>query len=286
MIGEILLHGFMLSALYILIAMGFTLIFGVGNVLNFAHGGLITIGAFMAYLISNPVWLGLPPFVGLTLATISGAAIGGVIYLSSVRYVENDLVVGIVTLVIGFLIAIIFRVFVTGNAITVDLIVGGSTTVNGIQIQNFNIFIFLTSWVIVLLILYFVNRTKSGLGMIAMSMNKRGAKLVGIDTNRINLYAWILASGLAAFAGVLLMMLQTGSWDMGINPLILSFAIVILGGLGSIKGSILGAHVVGFAETTVIIAFSPEFQGMASLVLLLIVLIVKPEGLYGREVPG
>jgi len=280
---NILVNSFMISALYVMIAVGFTLIFGVGGILNFAHGGVLTAGAFTAYIVSNPNWYGLNPIIGILASVVVGGIIGAVLYLGIVKRIETPLAVGVGTLIIGFLLGAFFRVFITGDTITVSQVVAGSFDIAGQEVQFFQLFVFVLSWAIILTVLWFVTRTRTGTALVATSLSERGAALVGIDSDRINFITWVIASALAALGGVLLMMLQTGGWQMGINPLILSFAIVILGGLGSIKGSIVGAHIIGFTETITITVVAPEYQGMSAFVLLLIFLLVKPEGIYGRE---
>lgn len=278
-----------ISALYALVAIGFTLIFGVGGVLNFAHGALITTGAFAAYVIANPNELGtthalLNPWTGILAGLVAGAIIGGVMYLGIIRFVEHrPLTILILTFIIGFFLAHAYRIFITVNTITVSQPIGGQTNLLGQGVQNFRLFIFAISWVVILGVFAFVNYTKTGKAILATSMSDKGAALVGIDSQRINLYTWVIAAAFAGFAGVLLMMLNTGSYDMGTDPLVLSFAIVILGGLGSIRGSVVGAYIIGTIETVTVTVIDARLQGMAALILLVVFLLVKPEGLFGRE---
>ena len=274
----------MVSALYVLIAVGFTLIFGVGGVLNFSHGALITTGAFAGYLVANPARLDWGPIAGLLAGLLVAAIIAAVMYLSVIRYIQDRMItVLIVTLVIGFLLQDFFRGFITDSAITSPRVVEGSILVLGQDIQYMHMFVFIISWIIILSVLLFVTRTNLGMAVVATSINYRGAKLAGIRTQKINLYVWILAGAFAGLAGVLLMMLETGGWRMGIDPLIFSFAIVVLGGLGSIKGTIVGAHLIGFIETMTIMLYDPQLQGLSSLIVLLLVILLKPKGLYGKK---
>ncbi|PSQ13818.1 hypothetical protein BRC99_03555 [Halobacteriales archaeon QS_7_69_60] len=151
-----------------------------------------------------------------------------------------------------------------------------------------NVFILVTSWLLIGLLFYFVNYTRTGRAIIAVSQSDKGAALVGIDAEKINLVTWTVAGAFAGYAGVLLAgAYGSGSWLMSIQPpapLILSFAIVILGGLGSIKGSIAGAYIIGFVETFAVnfVPGGQQLAGVSSLVLLVVFLLVKPEGLFGR----
>lgn len=274
-----------ISALYALVAIGFTLIFGVGGVLNLSHGALITVGAFAGYQFINvwavDVWLGL-----LAVVVVSGA-VGAALYLGIVRFIQHKPVTTlIVTLVLALFIEHLFRILFTSGPITIPLhgAFGGSTAlVAGQSVENLMGIIFFCSWLIILGLIGFVNKTRHGMAIVATSLNDRGAELVGIGTFWVNLYTWVLAAMFAGFAGVMLAMFETGSWDMGMEPLILSFAIVMLGGLGSIKGSLVGAYVVGFLEVFTTTFVNPRLTGFAALLVLLAVLIARPQGLFGRE---
>ncbi|MDY7081039.1 MAG: branched-chain amino acid ABC transporter permease [Halobacteria archaeon] len=114
-------------------------------------------------------------------------------------------------------------------------------------------------------------------------MSEKGASLVGIRSDRINLLTWVIAGALAGIAGMALGSQLGATFDMGRNPLILSFSIVVLGGIGSIRGSVVGAYLIGFLEVFVIQFISNDLTGIAPLLVLVLVLLVKPEGLFGRE---
>ena len=280
-----------LSALYAIIAIGFTLIFGVGGILNFAHGAFITVGAFGAFLVTNSsALLDLPIWAGLLVGTLAGAAIAALTYIGVIRWVRTrPVTVLILTFVIGFFLIYAIRILSVqllgvNNPlnIPVDPVIGSSDTMN-------NVFIFATSWLFIGLLIFFVNYTRTGQAIIAVSQSDKGAALVGINAERINLITWTVAGAFAGYAGVLLAgAFGNGSWLMSITPpapLILSFAIVILGGLGSIKGSVVGAYIIGFVETFTV-NIEPQLAGISSLALLLMFLLVKPEGLFGREAAG
>lgn len=280
-----------LSALYAIIAIGFTLIFGVGGILNFAHGAFITIGAFGAFLVTNSSGLlELPIWAGLLVGTLAGAGIAALTYVGVIRWVRTrPVTVLILTFVIGFFLIYAIRILsvqILGVNdplnIPVEPVIGSSDTMN-------NVFIFATSWLFIGLLIFFVNYTRTGQAIIAVSQSDKGAALVGINAERINLITWTVAGAFAGYAGVLLAgAFGNGSWLMSIQPpapLILSFAIVILGGLGSIKGSVVGAYIIGFVETFTV-NIEPQLAGISSLALLLVFLLVKPEGLFGREAAG
>jgi len=282
-ITNILISGIAISSLYALVAIGFTLIFGVGGVFNLAHGALLALGGFTSYFISFRY--GLSPILGLLGAVVVTGLVGGVLYLQVIEPVEdNTVAVLILTLLAGFLIQFGFGIFVTKQTISIPQIAPGSVSIAGTGIQNNTIFVFVSSVVLMAGLFVLVERTDIGKAIIAMSMSEKGASLVGIDQRRMKLYTWVLAAMFAGFAGVLLTSYQTGQWNMGLQPLLLSFTIVILGGLGSIKGSIIAAYLIGFVETITTSVISSQLTGVVPLSLLIVILLVRPQGLFGRGV--
>lgn len=277
-------NAIVISSLYMLVALGFTLIFGVGQIFNFAHGALVTIGAFSAYVVSNSTWLGLNPWIGLFFGALIGGAASGTLYKGLVKQIqEHPIIVGIVTLLVAFIFQHFLFIFITRESIFIPQLISGKTIgLFGETVLMFGIVTFVIAWIITISSIGFIRNTKTGKAVKAGSMSRKGAVLVGIDLDKINLITWVLAGAIAAASGVLLAMLEGGSWQMGIDALIISFAIVILGGLGSIRGSIVGAHVIGFTETFTVSFVDPRLQGLSALIVLLLVLFLKPEGFYGR----
>jgi branched-chain amino acid transport system permease protein len=282
-ISNILVAGIAISSLYALVAIGFTLIFGVGGVFNLAHGALLALGGFTSYFISFKY--GLSPVLGLVGAVLVTGLVGGVLYLKVIEPVEdNTVAVLILTLLAGFLIQFGFGIFVTKQTVSIPQIAPGSVSIAGTTVQNNTVFVFVSSVILMASLFVLVERTEVGKAIIAMSMSERGASLVGIDQRRMKLYTWVLAAMFAGFAGVLLTSYQTGQWNMGLQPLLLSFTIVILGGLGSIKGSIVAAYLIGFVETITTSVVSSQLTGVVPLTLLIVILLVRPQGLFGRGV--
>lgn len=273
----------LLSALYALVAIGFTLIFGVGGVLNLAHGASITVGAYAALAVADAtgsIWLG----------TVAAMVVPGLfsvaMYLGMVRYVqEHPIIVMILTLVTALLVEQFILVVPGGGgqAKAVAGLVPGSVSLLGTDIETNRIVAFAVSWVIIGALFWFVNRTNAGKAILATSMSERGAALVGIDSSRVFTYTWIIAGALAGIAGLFLASFRTAHPFMGRSPLLLSFAIVVIGGLGSIKGSVVGAYLIGLLDTVTVSLVSTRLTGLMPLVALVVVLLVKPEGLFGRE---
>ena len=279
---SILINALILSSLYAVVAIGFTLVFGVGGVLNLSHGALLTLGAFTSFLVVSR--LGASLWVGLGAGAVVAGVIGVVLYASLVQFLdEYPVMIVIVTLLCGGIIEHGLRIFVTQSTISIDPLIAGDVTVLSQEIQLNQLFIFVSAWVLIATLFVFVKYTTTGKALLAINASSRGSKLVGIDTRRINAYTWFISSAFAGFAGVLLLSFLTGDWRMGTNPLIISFAIVILGGLGSIRGSVVGAYVIGTMETVTTSIISANLTGFISLLMVIVVLLIKPRGLYGQH---
>jgi branched-chain amino acid transport system permease protein len=274
----------MISALYALVAVGFTLIFGVGGVLNLAHGASIAIGAFSAYYAVSALGLGIVG--GLAAALVVPAIFGALLYLGPIRkFQDRPVLVMILTLVVAVAVERMFLAVEGASSQTIPLLVGGTTQIASASVQNNLLLIFLFSWAAILALFYWITRTDTGRAILAVSQDRKGAFLVGIDSGRINLLMWVLAGALAGLAGLFLAY-QTGgaAWNMGRTPLVISFAIVIVGGLGSIRGSVIGAYIIGTVEVLTINLVNANLQGLMPLIVLVAVLLLRPEGLFGKEV--
>jgi branched-chain amino acid transport system permease protein len=269
------------SGLYALIAIGFTLIFGVGGVLNLAHGASIILGAYAAYYASAA---GLGVAGSMFAALVVPAVFGGLLYLFVIRRFEHEpIMVMILTLVTSVAVEQLVIELAGTQAKRVPQFISGNMTIGGTSVQYNLIAVFALSWALIIGLFLFINYTKPGKGILATSMSAKGASLVGIKSDRINLATWAIAGALAGIAGMALGSQLGATYHMGRNPLVLSFSIVVIGGIGSIRGSVVGAYLIGFLEVGVIQFVSSDLTGIAPLVVLILVLLVKPEGLFGRE---
>ena len=281
-VTNLVISALTLSALYALVAIGFTMIFGVGDILNVAHGAAIILGGFAAFytvsLLDQSIWL------GLVFAIIVPAVFSVGVYKVFVKRIEDEIFIVIITLVILLLTENIF-LFVEGTSSKVipDLF-PGQTEIAGITLQNNSAFLFLFSWALILGLIAFTNRSWIGRGIQSLSMSERGSNLVGVNTERTTTYTYAIAGGLAGLAGLFFGMSQSVSYNMGLDPLLLAFAIVILGGMGSIKGSVVGAYIIGSLETVTTTLIDARMTGIISLAVMFLVIMIRPHGLFGR--PG
>ena len=287
---QILIDGFAIGALYALGATGFTLIFGVSGVLNLSHGAIMVASAVAAWAIAG--WFPVGPYV----SALGGMAVGVVLafatYLLTVRPIqrstriaesEKEIFILTATLLWGIIISEAIAYLFTNNAKTVLPIVEGVVTVLGVRTPTNEFFTAIVCWVAIGLLWLLVNRTRQGKAVLAASMNPRGVTLLGIELSNVYVSVWLIYGLLSSAAGVLLgMFLGVSSYSVG--PLTASaFSIVVLGGLGSVSGSLIAAYVVGYLETMTAYLVSPAYRTIPSLLLLVLVMYLRPQGLFGRR---
>ncbi|WP_049995865.1 branched-chain amino acid ABC transporter permease [Halococcus sediminicola] len=278
---SVLVNGLLLSSLYALIAMGFTMIFGIGGVLNVAHGASITVGGFAMYYTTST--FGLNPWYGALAALIVPGIFSAVVYVGLVRWIEDDpIIVVITTLLVLLLIERSFLLVAGSQGKVVPSLISGQLEIGSISVGLNRVLAFVVSWILILALLYFVERTRMGTAIRALSMSERGSALAGINEFRISVMTWFIAGVLAGAAGLFLGTFQTVGWDMGLDPLLLGFAIVIFGGLGSIRGSVIAAYIIGFIDVLTTTYVDATLTGMSAFIILMVILIARPEGLFGH----
>ncbi|THH37062.1 branched-chain amino acid ABC transporter permease [Aliishimia ponticola] len=279
---QVLIQGLLLSGLYALIAVGFTLVFSVGRVLNLAYGAYLLIGGYAYFYFAQS--LGLPKFAGVLLAGILGCVIGLVKYRLIVKPLKGDQVaIEIATLILAVVLqSAVILVFGDSSKILLPII-PGVERVAGAAIPYSNLFAAVASWVILLALWWFVKTTHTGRAMQAVSMDAKGAAISGVDADRINMITWAISGTLGAVAGVFFAsytQLYPGMW---VAPLIIAVAVVIVGGIGSIIGTLIVAHIVGFLEVMTSAFIAPELRGVFTMILIIGILVLRPKGLFGRE---
>jgi branched-chain amino acid transport system permease protein len=280
--SAIIIQGFLISGLYALIAVGFTMIFSVGRVLNLAYGIHIMLGGYIYYTLSQ-VWE-LSKAISLLGAIIVGMLFGIITYFGIVkRLLSNPIAVEISTLILAVVMQAVIILIYSPAPRAIWPIVNGISRVHGVIISWNIFFAMVTSWVVLGALLWFVRKTQLGRAILAVSMDTKGALLSGIDPERINILTWALSGALGALAGVFFASYTQLDPTMWVSPLITAVAVVIIGGIGSIMGSLVAAHIVGFMETITTTVIAPELRGVFTLLLIIVILVVLPKGLFGKE---
>jgi branched-chain amino acid transport system permease protein len=287
---QILIDGFAISSLYALGATGFTLIFGVSGVLNLSHGALMVTAAVAAWAASSVFQFN--TYAGALIGVLTALIAAIVTYFVVVQPIqrsrrippeEKEIFVLTATLLWGIMLQELIAYFFTNNAKTVLPIVAGVVDILGVRTPRNEIFTAVVCCLVIGLLWLLVNRTRTGKAVLAASMNPRGVTLLGLELNNIYIAVWAIYGILAGIAGVLLgMFLGVSSYSVG--PLTASaFSIVVLGGLGSVSGSLIAAFVVGYLETLTAYVVSPAYRTIPALLLLVVVMYIRPQGLLGRR---
>ena len=287
---QILIDGFAISSLYALGATGFTLIFGVTGVLNLSHGSIMVAAAVAAWAVAGNFGVGAygGAFVGIATGFVLSLATYFLIVrrlqeTRSIREEEKEIFILTATLLWGIMLQEAIAYLFTNNAKTVLPIVDGVVSILGVRTPANEIFTAVICWAAIGCLWGFVNRTRAGKALLAASMNPRGVTLLGFELSNIYIAVWAVYGALAGIAGVLLgMFLGVSSYSAG--PLTASaFSIVVLGGLGSVSGSLIAAYVVGYLETLTAYLVSPAYRAIPALLLLVVVMYLRPRGLMGRR---
>jgi len=287
---QILIDGFAISTLYALGALGFTLIFGVSGVLNLAHGGILVVAAMIAWYVGTS--LGFGAIEGALAGIVAGILIALLTYLAVVRPInrsraiparERELFVLTATLLWGVMIEEALSYIFTNSPVTVLPLLPGTIDIAGVRTPSNELLTAVIAWAVMIALWLFVNRTKLGRQLLAASINPRALTLLGFELGTIYLLVWLIYGLLAGIAGVLLgSFLGTGAdYIPGLTGS--AFTIVILGGLGSVSGTLIAAYLIGYIETFTAYLISPSLREIPALILLILVLYLRPQGLLGRR---
>ena len=279
-----LVSGLSLGSIYAIIALGYTMVYGIAKMLNFAHGDVIMIGGYVCFFASQR--FGLPPILGVILAMIACTLLGIIIERLAYKPLRSapSLAVLITAIGVSYFLQNAAQLLWTSNPKVFASVVGsGSINLGGLTISHVTLLTIVVCLVIMVGLTLFVNKTKMGKAMRAVSEDKGAAQLMGIDVNTTISLTFAIGSGLAAIAGVLLcsayptLMPTTGSM-----PGIKAFTAAVFGGIGSIPGAFLGGILLGIIENLAKAYISTQLSDAIVFAVLIIVLLVKPAGLLGK----
>ena len=280
MIEEVLVFGLVQGSLLALLALGFSLVYGVGGLLNLAHGAFFLMTAYIMY------WT--IPFFGLYIAAIIGlvaiVGIGAITYWGLIEPLQ-DTPLGVV--LVTFALAFFFEQFVKffGDPRThyIAPYIRGSVEILGVNLQLQLILLIVGSIFLVTIVTVFINKSTIGKSIRAVSQDYEAAQLMGINKDMILMLSVMLSALLVGFAAILYAPGNFIAPRIGWGYLILAFSVTIFGGMGSIPGSIIGAYIMGFATTFTDYFISPAFSELIPIVVILVMLLVRPQGLLGKE---
>lgn len=280
-IGQVLVNGLTLSAIYILISLGFTLLFGIMKVVNFAHGAFAMLGGY-ALLYAYQQW-NLPFAVAIVLAPLI-VAIGGLVLE---RFVFRRFYQKMLQSMIGLLGLDLILVY--GSALIWDVqersippALEGMVNVGSVLVPANRLLIVLIAVVVLVAFWAFMSKSRYGLAMRAASQDLEIAQTQGIPSRTVYVIAFLLAIFMTALAGALYAQTYALSPFMGARPLMVAFIVVILGGMGSIPGAALGGLLLGFAESFLSTFYGAALSQFVSFGVVIALLVVRPWGLMGK----
>lgn len=283
MLLQQLVNGVILGGAYALISVGMTMIFGIMNISNFAHGTIYMLGGYCVYFLSTV--LRQPFLLAVAMAMFVVGLIGIAIERIVFRPVYGAPVLNDLLIALGLS-------FVLENG---ALLLWGSQTKSvptpytdivfrfvGVSVTLQRLIVLVASVVLIGALYLFLERTRYGKAIVATSQNPKGAALVGIDLDHVYMMTFAISSALAAAAGALLAPLFYVFPTMGSMPLLKAFVVVVLGGMGNVQGAVVGGFLVGIAESLGGAYLSSDYKNVFAFIILIAVLLIRPQGLFGK----
>ena len=285
-----LINGLSLGSIYALIALGYTMVYGIVMLINFAHGDVLMVGAYTGFYVlhtmgPSPYALALSFVASMIVCAVAGVAIERFAYrpLRSAPRLNSLITAIAVSLILQNGMRVL--PFVGPNPRQFPTMPTVNISFGAFGISNIQIIVILVSIVLMLILNYIINWTKTGKAMRAVSFDMRAASLMGISVNRVVAFTFALGSVLAAAGGILFATAYPQiDPTMGAMPGLKAFVAAVLGGIGSVPGAMLGGYILGVAETMTKGFISSQFADAISFSILIVILLVKPTGIMGTKV--
>ncbi len=282
MLLDIIVSGLISGSIYALLAIGFSLIFGVARIVNIAHTAFYMVAAYCIYfgaqkLGFHPVWCMLAAVV---LVTFFGL-ICYKLFIDPIR--EHEAAVLIATIALAMALQEIMLNVFTGTFLSVPSLIKGYFLFLGVKVFYQQLLVFAAVVLILAALWLLLMKTRLGIAIRCVADDREVANLMGINESRVAMITMGISVAMAALAGAIIVPLATLNPLMWMHPLIMTMAVVVLGGLGSIRGSLLGAYILGFTEALVVfLAPGGAFlKNAVALSIMILVLLIRPEGLFG-----
>lgn len=281
-----LINGISLGSIYAIIALGYTMVYGIAKMLNFAHGDVIMIGCYVVFTCMSG--MGLNPFVSVTLAVIVCTVLGMVIEKVAYKPLRKATPLAVLITAIGvsyLLQNIALLVFGADTKSFTSVVPLSNISVGDITITGVTVVAVAACIIIMIALMFFIKKTKAGQAMLAVSEDKDAAQLMGVNVNGTISLTFAIGSGLAAIAGVLLCSAYpTLTPYTGSMPGIKAFTAAVFGGIGSIPGAFIGGILLGIIEILSKAYISSQLADAIVFAVLIIVLLVKPTGILGKPI--
>jgi branched-chain amino acid transport system permease protein len=281
---QVIVGGLLLGAVYALFSSGLTLIWGMMNIVNFAHGDFVMLGMYVAFM----VWtlLGAGPLLGVPIAALVLATLGIIIYFAMIRDIMKGPMLAQILGTFGLALLLRYSVFWAFGANFLTLpenIVGGTFDVFGIRIQASRLLAGVVALVVTLGLHALLTRTSIGSKMLAVAEDSTAAELMGIRPDHMQAVAWALAAGATGIAGALIATFFYISPTVGETLAIVAFVTVALGGFGSVPGALVAGLLIGIIESLSAYLFGAVYKDIVVYSLFLAFLWFRPQGLMGRS---
>ena len=281
---ETLINGLSMGSTYAMIALGYTMVYGIAKMLNFAHGDVIMVGGYMIFVTMTATG---NPVLGVLAAVVFCVILG--VTIEKVAYKPlrgaSPLAVLITAIGVSYLLQSTAQIIFGTAPKMVNIAELGNINIAGLNIPVYTLVTLGCSIVIMAILSLFVKYTKTGRAMIAVSEDKGAAQLMGINVNRIIMITFAIGSALAAFAGLFMLMKSPSLTNtLGAMPGIKAFTAAVIGGIGSIPGAMLGGVLMGVVEaiSLTIPAIAP-YTDAIEFIILIIILLVRPTGILGKK---
>ena len=281
-----MVNGFSLGSMYALIAIGYTMVYGVLRLINFAHGDIMMVGAFLGYF--GMAVLGLPFVAAILLSVVGSALLGMLTDKVAYKPLRDAPKISLLITAIGisFFLENIFNVLFGGTPrpFPVPEYMEHIINVSGLIFSVASLMVPIVTLILLSIILWVLYKTKYGMAIRALAFDVNTVNLMGIDANKIIMLVFGMGSGLAAIGGIFWAVNYPSVEPMmGVLIGLKAFAAAVVGGIGSVGGAVIGGFIIGFTEV-VVVAFLPEYSGYKdafAFVLLILVLLFKPTGILG-----
>jgi branched-chain amino acid transport system permease protein len=282
MIEGIIIQTLVKGSVYALLALGFALIFGVARVLQLSHTAFYMLAAYGIFTLESQ--LGMNPIVSIVVSILVTTGIGLAVYKLFIdRVREHHVTVMLITLAVAMVFQQVMLIIFTGQYRSAPAFVTGYWEILGVKVAFQNMLVFVGAAVVLVIVWALLSKTRLGIAIRATAQDTEIANLMGINVSTILFTVMGIAAGLAAIAGVLVAPTVVLDPAMLWPPFVMVMAIITLGGLGSIKGSVVGAFILALVEVLVVFLLPTGafLKGAFALLVMVIVLIVRPEGLFG-----
>ena len=280
---QLLMNSIIAGGIYTLVAIGYTMVYGVLKFINFAHGDLAMVGAYLTYFLIQHVGLPILPSIGI--AIISVAALG--ILIEKIAYKPLRDAARLAPLITAIAVSIFLQSAVMllfgARTKTLGLVTAKGQMFLGAYITPIQITIIVTSILLMILLNLYLKHAKLGKAMRATSDEMTIASVVGIQVDRVISYVFGIGSALAAVAGILIAFETNLTPTMGFVLGIKAFAAAVVGGIGSVRGAMVGGFIIGFAENFGIWYIPTGYKNSVAFVILVLVLLLRPSGIFGMK---